>query len=160
MKIKSRDYGLLYTENPPYEVLATKWLPFEDVPFNGGNILKTHLFINRRQTIAAPEGTPSGGFKKAIKESRRIMDVDKLEAAVKRLHAGKNIHIHLDLIAGLPFEDYESFRNSFNRVYAMKPEQLQLGFLKVLSGSYMEEKSRDYGLPLSCSLMNFHISIA
>lgn len=83
---------------------------------------------------------------KAIKEIRRIMDVDKLEAAVKRLHAGKNIHIHLDLIAGLPFEDYESFRNSFNRVYAMKPEQLQLGFLKVLSGSYMEEKSRDYGL--------------
>lgn len=83
---------------------------------------------------------------KTIKEIRRVMDVDKLEAVVKRLHGGKNIHIHLDLIAGLPFEDYESFRNSFNRVYAMKPEQLQLGFLKVLSGSYMEEKSKDYGL--------------
>ena len=81
-----------------------------------------------------------------IKEIRRIMDVDKLEGVVKRLHEGKNIHIHLDLIAGLPFEDYESFSRSFNRVHAMKPEQLQLGFLKVLSGSYMAEKSKDYGL--------------
>lgn len=84
--------------------------------------------------------------RETIKEIRRIMDVDKLEGVVKRLHKGKNIHIHLDLIAGLPFEDYESFKRSFNRVYAMKPEQLQLGFLKVLSGSYMAEKSRDYGL--------------
>ena len=84
--------------------------------------------------------------RETIKEIRRIMDVDKLENVVKRLHEGKNIHIHLDLIAGLPFEDYESFKHSFNRVYAMKPEQLQLGFLKVLSGSYMAEKSRDYGL--------------
>lgn len=83
---------------------------------------------------------------KTIKEIRRVMDVDKLEKIVKRLHDGRNIHIHLDLIAGLPFEDYHSFRNSFNRVYAMKPEQLQLGFLKVLSGSYMAEKSGDYGL--------------
>lgn len=83
---------------------------------------------------------------KTIKEIRRVMDVDKLEEIVKRLHDGRNIHIHLDLIAGLPFEDYHSFRNSFNRVYAMKPEQLQLGFLKVLSGSYMAEKCGDYGL--------------
>lgn len=83
---------------------------------------------------------------KTIREIRRIMDLDKLERAVKRLHEGKNIHIHLDLIAGLPFEGYESFRDSFNRVYAMKPEQLQLGFLKVLRGSYMMEKRGDYGL--------------
>lgn len=83
---------------------------------------------------------------KTIKEIRRVMDVDKLEKNVERLRAGRNIHIHLDLIAGLPFEDYGSFQSSFNRVYAMRPEQLQLGFLKVLSGSYMAEKSRDYGL--------------
>lgn len=81
-----------------------------------------------------------------IREIRRIMDVDKLEGIVKRIHDGNNIHIHLDLIAGLPYEDYQSFGKSFNRVYAMKPEQLQLGFLKVLSGSYMAEKCRDYGL--------------
>ncbi len=81
-----------------------------------------------------------------IKEIKRVMDVDKLERIVKRIHEGQNIHVHLDLIAGLPFEDYESFRKSFNRVYAMKPEQLQLGFLKVLKGSYMHEKAEDYKL--------------
>lgn len=79
-------------------------------------------------------------------EIRRTMDADKLEKTVERLRLGRNIHIHLDLIAGLPFEDYASFRNSFNGVYRMKPEQLQLGFLKVLSGSYMAEKCEDYGL--------------
>lgn len=81
-----------------------------------------------------------------IREIRRKMDVDKLKGIVERLHRGKNIHIHLDLIAGLPYEDYESFGRSFDEVYAMKPEQLQLGFLKVLSGSYMAEKCEDYGL--------------
>ena len=53
---------------------------------------------------------------------------------------------HLDLIAGLPYENYESFVRSFNRVYAMKPDQLQLGFLKVLKGSLMHEKAREYSL--------------
>ncbi len=77
---------------------------------------------------------------------RRRMDVEKLERIVVAIHNGKNVHIHLDLIAGLPYEDYESFRESFNRVYAMEPQQLQLGFLKVLKGSYMHEKAKDYGL--------------
>ena len=81
-----------------------------------------------------------------LSEIRRKMDINKLKAVVERLHQGNNIHIHLDLIAGLPFEDYASFANSFNEVYAMKPEQLQMGFLKVLSGSYMEEKCKDYEL--------------
>lgn len=81
-----------------------------------------------------------------LREIRRVMDVDKLREIVRRLHQGRNIHIHLDLIAGLPYEGYESFGHSFNEVYAMKPEQLQLGFLKVLSGSYMAEKCEDYGL--------------
>ncbi len=81
-----------------------------------------------------------------LKEIRRNMDLDRLEKNVAAIHEGKNIHLHLDLIAGLPFEDYESFGNSFDRVYKMKPEQLQLGFLKVLKGSYMHEKAGDYGL--------------
>lgn len=67
----------------------------------------------------------------------RTMNLDKLSYAVRRVQDGKNIHQHLDLIAGLPFEDYESFRKSFNDVYAMGPNQLQLGFLKVLKGSQM-----------------------
>lgn len=81
-----------------------------------------------------------------IREIRRRMDLKKLEANVRRINGFNNIHQHLDLIAGLPWEDYESFQRSFNQVYAMEPEQLQLGFLKVLSGSYMEEKAADYGL--------------
>ena len=57
-----------------------------------------------------------------------------------------NVHQHLDLIAGLPFEDYRSFAESFNRVYSMRPQQLQLGFLKVLKGSLMYEKTGEYNL--------------
>ena len=81
-----------------------------------------------------------------IREIRRRMDLGKLESHVRQINGFGNIHQHLDLIAGLPWEGYESFKRSFNRVYAMEPEQLQLGFLKVLSGSYMEEKAQDYGL--------------
>lgn len=76
----------------------------------------------------------------------RIMNVERLEGIVEAIHAGHNIHQHLDLIAGLPYEDYESFGQSFNRVYAMKPEQLQLGFLKVLKGSDMHVKAVEYGI--------------
>ena len=54
------------------------------------------------------------------------------------------IYQHLDLIAGLPYEDYDSFRKSFNDVYALKPQQLQLGFLKVLKGSHMMEMCQEY----------------
>lgn len=76
----------------------------------------------------------------------RRMDVEKLANIVAAINAGHNVHQHLDLIAGLPFEDYESFGRSFNRVYAMQPEQLQLGFLKVLKGSEMCERAGEYGI--------------
>lgn len=83
---------------------------------------------------------------KTIKEINRVMNVDKLREVVARIHSFKNIHQHLDLIAGLPFEDYTTFRKSFNEVYSMKPEQLQLGFLKVLKGAKMWEKAAEYGI--------------
>lgn len=83
---------------------------------------------------------------KTLEEIRRYAKIDRIRETVMRIRSMKNIHVHLDLIAGLPFEDYASFRNSFNEVYAMEPEQLQLGFLKVLKGSYMQEKASDYGL--------------
>lgn len=76
----------------------------------------------------------------------RTMNTDKLRNAVEQINKSENIHQHLDLIAGLPFEDYESFHRSFNDVYSMKPEQLQLGFLKVLKGSAMEEQASEYGI--------------
>lgn len=81
-----------------------------------------------------------------IRAIKRIMDVDKLEKIVAAIHQGHNIHQHLDLIAGLPYEDYESFGRSFDRVYGMQPEQLQLGFLKVLKGSDMHENAQEYGI--------------
>ena len=76
----------------------------------------------------------------------RSMDVDRLERIVARINAGNNVHQHLDLIAGLPFEDYESFGRSFDRVYGMRPEQLQLGFLKVLKGSEMHTRAEEFGI--------------
>ena len=81
-----------------------------------------------------------------IKAIHRTMDFEKLKGIVNRIHSFGNIHQHLDLIAGLPYEDYDSFRNSFNDVYALKPQQLQLGFLKVLKGSHMMEMCREYGI--------------
>lgn len=81
-----------------------------------------------------------------LKEIRRKTDLKKLAENVGKIRGPRNIHVHLDLIAGLPFEDLESFAGSFNQVYAMKPDQLQLGFLKVLKGSYLYDKAEEYGL--------------
>lgn len=81
-----------------------------------------------------------------IREINRTMRFEKVAKIVKRINSFGNVHQHLDLIAGLPFEDYESFGKSFNDVYALCPEQLQLGFLKVLKGSYMKEHEQEYGL--------------
>lgn len=81
-----------------------------------------------------------------VKAIHRTMDFEKLKGIVDRIHSFGNIHQHLDLIAGLPYEDYDSFRHSFNDVYALKPQQLQLGFLKVLKGSHMMEMCREYGI--------------
>ena len=81
-----------------------------------------------------------------IKAIDRVMNVERLEQIVAAIHRGNNIHQHLDLIAGLPYEDYLSFGNSFNRVYAMKPHALQLGFLKVLKGSPIEKRAQEFGI--------------
>lgn len=83
---------------------------------------------------------------KTIKEIRRTMKFSEVARIVRRIHEKNNVHQHLDLIAGLPYEDLESFKQSFNDVYRLNPEQLQLGFLKVLKGSYMEEQQKVYGL--------------
>ena len=76
----------------------------------------------------------------------RTMNLEKAAQCTARVREGRNIHQHLDLIAGLPWEDLESFAKSFNDVYAMEPDQLQLGFLKVLHGTRMEKEAADYGL--------------
>lgn len=81
-----------------------------------------------------------------IREIRRTMKFSEVSRIVKRINQGENVHQHLDLIAGLPYEDLESFQQSFDDVYGLRPEQLQLGFLKVLKGSYMEEMKEEYGI--------------
>lgn len=79
-----------------------------------------------------------------IKAIRRTMDFEKLKGIVEQIHSFGNIHQHLDLIAGLPYEGYDSFHKSFCDVYALRPEQFQLGFLKVLKGSHMMEMTGEY----------------
>lgn len=84
--------------------------------------------------------------KETLREINRYADTDRIAEVVNKLRKRGNIHIHLDLIAGLPFEDYDTFVDSFNEVYDMKPHQLQLGFLKVLKGSPMADGAEEYGI--------------
>lgn len=81
-----------------------------------------------------------------IHEIKRVMRLEKVREVVEKIRLGNNVHQHLDLIAGLPYEDYSSFIKSFNQVYQMEPNQLQLGFLKVLTGSFMAENTENYGI--------------
>ncbi len=81
-----------------------------------------------------------------IQEIKRTMKLERLKEVVRKVKAFGNIHQHLDLIAGLPYEDYATFRTSFDDIYALEPNQLQMGFLKVLKGSYMYEHAEEYGI--------------
>ena len=89
------------------------------------------------------------GNEKTLEAINRRMNLERLEQVVSKIRAGRNIHQHLDLIAGLPYEDYESFGRSFNRVYAMRPDQLQLGFLKVLNGTPIFDQAEESGIVYS-----------
>lgn len=81
-----------------------------------------------------------------IKEINRTTDTEKIGINVLKLLKNDNVHIHLDLISGLPYEDLNSFKESFNFAYNLKPHMLQLGFLKILHGTMMEKKKKDYDL--------------
>lgn len=81
-----------------------------------------------------------------IREIHRTMKLERLKEVVKMIKSFGNIHQHLDLIAGLPYEDYDTFQKSFDEIYALEPNQLQMGFLKVLKGSYMYEHAKEYGI--------------
>ena len=81
-----------------------------------------------------------------LKAIHRNPDLTVLKQKVSKIREKRNIHQHLDLIVGLPYEDYESFRNSYNTVYQMKPDQLQLGFLKVLNGSPIYYDREEFGI--------------
>ena len=83
--------------------------------------------------------------KKTLKAVNRTDRTDIISENIKRLVSFGNIHVHADLIAGLPHEDLKSFKNSFNTLYSLKPHMLQLGFLKLIYGSLLREKSGDFG---------------
>lgn len=102
------------------------------------------LFERMRPGLIQLEIGVQSTYQPTIGEIRRTMDLEALRKLVARVKALGNIHQHLDLIAGLPLEDYGTFKKSFDEVFSMQPDQLQLGFLKVLKGSYMHEKSKDY----------------
>ena len=76
----------------------------------------------------------------------RKADWNTAKEKIARIIAKENVHIHLDLIAGLPKEGFSSFTRSFDDVYALKPHQLQLGFLKLLAGSLLESEADYYGI--------------
>lgn len=75
----------------------------------------------------------------------RKQNFQKLKNTVNTIKAAENIDQHLDLIAGLPEEDYHSFRKTFNDVFALRPEELQLGFLKMLRGTGIRQNAAKYG---------------
>ncbi|MCI8857955.1 MAG: B12-binding domain-containing radical SAM protein [Lachnospiraceae bacterium] len=85
-------------------------------------------------------------YEPTIQEIHRTMNLSRLEMVAAQICQAGNVHQHLDLIAGLPKEGFETFAESFRQVYAMKPQQLQLGFLKVLKGSKMYRRQGEYGL--------------
>ena len=110
------------------------------------NDTEMDLLAQMRPGLVQLEIVVQSTYPKTIEEIHRKVDFDKLSYVVNRIHAAGNIHQHLDLIAGLPYENLEQFKQSFDDVYHLRPHQLQLGFLKVLKGSYMHEKQKDYGL--------------
>ncbi len=83
---------------------------------------------------------------KTLSEIKRVMDFEKVKENVEKLMSFGNSHIHLDLIAGLPYEDLKSFEKSFDDVYALHSDMLQLGFLKLLKGSGIRNRAEDYGM--------------
>ncbi|GAA0078324.1 B12-binding domain-containing radical SAM protein [Clostridium sp. CTA-5] len=84
-----------------------------------------------------------------LRNINRFVNFSDIKEKVEELMSIKNIKQHLDLIAGLPEENYESFIRSFNDVYKIKPEEIQLGFLKLLKGSSMREEAEKYGMKFS-----------
>ncbi len=106
------------------------------------------------ETMTILENAPQGMFQLEIGVQTtnlqsgaaidRHADFEKIRANVLRLKKAGNMHMHLDLIAGLPYESYVSFAHSFNDVFALSPDMLQLGFLKLLKGTKIRAQAEAY----------------
>jgi len=104
------------------------------------------LLKNAREALFQFEVGVQSTNKDTLNAVKRKCNFNDLKTIVDKIHSFGNIHQHLDLIAGLPFENYASFRNSFNDVYSLNPQQLQLGFLKLLKGSGLRRDAEKYGI--------------
>ncbi len=136
----------IQSTNPETITEIRRKMNFEEVKRIVKRIQKTGNVHQHLDLIAGLEIGIQSTNPETITEIRRKMNFEEVKRIVKRIQKTGNVHQHLDLIAGLPYENYERFAQSFRDVYALHPEQLQLGFLKVLKGSYMHEKTRDYEL--------------
>ncbi|WP_238858543.1 MULTISPECIES: B12-binding domain-containing radical SAM protein [unclassified Clostridium] len=115
--------------------------------------------ILKPQEIELLSKAPKGRFRfevgvqttndEVLRNINRFVNFSDIKEKVLEIEALRNIDQHLDLIAGLPGEDYESFKKSFNDMYEIKPEEIQLGFLKLLKGSSMREDADKYGMEYS-----------
>ncbi len=115
--------------------------------------------ILKPQEIELLSKAPKGRFRfevgvqttndEVLRKINRFVNFSDIKEKVLEIEALRNIDQHLDLIAGLPGEDYESFKKSFNDMYEIKPEEIQLGFLKLLKGSSMREDADKYGMEYS-----------
>lgn len=105
-----------------------------------------NLFKNVRKDLFQFEIGVQSTNEITCKIIKRVGDFEKISEICKKILKYKNIHVHLDLIAGLPYEDFESLKNSFNDILSIRPDKLQLGFLKVLQGSPLWYKSDEYGI--------------
>ena len=104
------------------------------------------LLANMRPGLVQLEIGVQTTNRQSLHAIHRKAPFERIADRVQKISASHNIHQHLDLIAGLPYEDFESFRDSFDDVYRLKPQELQLGFLKVLRGSEMHVRAEEYGL--------------
>ncbi len=114
--------------------------------------VETDLFT--QSTLDYLKTVPAGLFQfeaglqsfnvETLKAVNRRTDMPKLVHNLKEIVSGGNIHLHIDLIAGLPYEDFESFKTSFNQAYEIKANVIQLGFLKLLKGSTLEKEKEKY----------------
>ncbi|MDH7498676.1 MAG: DUF4080 domain-containing protein, partial [Syntrophomonadaceae bacterium] len=110
-------------------------------------------------TLSLLDGVPPGRFRfeigiqstnqAVLRAVNRLMDWERMQAAVRRLTTAGRVAVHLDLIAGLPGEDWQSFARSFDAVYALQPDYLQLGFLKLLKGSVLRAQAPRWGYAFS-----------
>jgi radical SAM superfamily enzyme YgiQ (UPF0313 family) len=155
-QVKLVDRTFNYNEQRAIEIWSFLIDQYHNKPFQTNFHFEIAGDLFTEKSFAVLKNAPKGLFQfeigvqttneSVLQKISRKTSLDKLFAAVQTIHAYGTIDIHLDLIAGLPGEDWASFANSFNQVFSLHPEMLQLGFLKVLKGSPIRVDAKALGL--------------